>query len=67
MEKQGKLTQNNVHLRPHEYKTIEFLLDRGIDVELVKPSQIKRHFELSKRIKRIIVIKKDNTAVDISK
>ena len=39
--KQGKLTQNKVHLKEHEYRTVKFFLDCGYDVELIPPSQIK--------------------------
>ena len=37
----GKLTQNGVHLREHEYLTVQLLLDKGYDIELIPPSQIK--------------------------
>ena len=37
----GKLIQNKVHLKAHEYNTVKFLLNRGFDVELVPPSEIK--------------------------
>ena len=40
MEK-GKLTQNGVHLKEHEYRTVKFFLERGIDVELIPTSRIK--------------------------
>ena len=40
MEK-GKLKQNGVHLKEHEYKTVKFFLERGIDVELIPTSSIK--------------------------
>ena len=39
--KRGTLTQNKVHLRDHEYKTVSILLENGYDVELIPPSQIK--------------------------
>ena len=37
----GKLIQNGVHLQEHEYQTVKLLLDRGYDIELIPPSQIK--------------------------
>ena len=37
----GRLTQNNVHLEEHEYKTVKFLLEQGYDIELIPPSRIK--------------------------
>ena len=37
----GKLTQNGVHLKEHEYKTVKFFLEKGYDIELIPPSQIK--------------------------
>ncbi|MBQ6133005.1 MAG: hypothetical protein IJI65_02515 [Lachnospiraceae bacterium] len=37
----GKLTQNGVHLQDHEYVTVKFFLEQGIDVELIPKSQIK--------------------------
>lgn len=40
MEK-GKLTQNGVHLREHEYATVKLLLELGNDIELIPPSQIQ--------------------------
>ena len=39
--KQGKLTQNKVHLKEHEYRTVKLLLDNGYDIELIPPSAIK--------------------------
>ena len=39
--KKGKLIQNKVHLEDHEYKTVKYFLERGIDVELIPPIQIK--------------------------
>ena len=41
MEK-GKLTQNGVHIQDHEYSTVKLFLDKGIDVELIPRSQIKK-------------------------
>ena len=41
MAKQGTLKQNGVHLREHEYQTVKTLLNKGFDVELIPPSQIK--------------------------
>lgn len=40
MEK-GKLTQNKVHLKDHEYQTVKTLLVAGYDIELIPPSAIK--------------------------
>lgn len=37
----GKLIQNDVHLEKHEWKTVKTLLDKGYNIELVKPSEIK--------------------------
>ena len=37
----GKLTQNKVHLKQHEYETVKLLLEQGYDVELIPPSGIK--------------------------
>lgn len=37
----GKLTQNGVHLEDHEYATVKFFLEHGLDVELIPPSRIK--------------------------
>lgn len=37
----GKLTQNGVHLREHEWNTVKLLLENGEDVELIPPSQIQ--------------------------
>lgn len=37
----GKLIQNKVHLKEHEYNTVKFLLNHGYDVELIPPSGIK--------------------------
>lgn len=34
----GKLTQNRVHLKKHEYNTVKLLLATGSDVELIPPS-----------------------------
>ena len=42
MEK-GNLTQNGVHLQDHEYSTVKLFLDKGIDVELIPRSQIKKY------------------------
>ena len=39
--KKGKLTQNGVHLKEHEYQTVKLLLENGYDVELVPTSAIK--------------------------
>lgn len=39
MEK-GKLIQNKVHLRDHEYNTVKLFLEQGYDIELIPPSQI---------------------------
>ena len=39
--KEGKLKQNGVHLQEHEYSTIKALLENGLDIELIPPSQIK--------------------------
>ncbi len=123
----GNLTQNGVHLREHEYKTVKLLLEKGYDVELIPPSQIKgltmpdimlkglpweikspngksknnikhiiqkakhqssniiidlhrtlleenyvieeikKHFTLSKRLQRLIIIKKNDEIIDITK
>ena len=40
MEK-GNLIQNGVHLKEHEYMTVKYFLERGIDVELIPTSGIK--------------------------
>ena len=37
----GKLTQNNVHLKEHEYQTVKLLIENGYDIELIPPSGIK--------------------------
>ena len=37
----GKLIHNDVHLEEHEWKTVKTLLDKGYNIELVKPSEIK--------------------------
>lgn len=37
----GKLKQNGVHLMDHEYKTVKYFLERGIDIELIPRSNIK--------------------------
>lgn len=37
----GNLTQNGVHLKEHEYQTVKFFLERGVDVELIPTSSIK--------------------------
>ena len=123
----GNLTQNNVHLKEHEYQTVKLLLEQGFDVELIPPSAIKgvkmpdivmlgvaweikspegsgkytlknaiqnashqsqsiiidlrrypsdeskaiksidRHFSLSRRLKRLKIICKDNTILDYNK
>lgn len=39
MEK-GKLIWNGVELKPHEYKTVLFFLERGRDVELIPKSNV---------------------------
>ena len=39
--KEGKLTQNGVHLKAHEYNTVKLLLENGYDVELIPISEIK--------------------------
>ena len=39
--KKGILTQNGVHLKPHEYATVKLLLENGYDVELIPTSGIK--------------------------
>ena len=39
--KRGKLKQNGVHLEDHEYRTVDLLLGKGYDVELIPRSQIK--------------------------
>lgn len=39
--KKGSLTQNGVHLKPHEYATVKLLLENGYDVELIPASGIK--------------------------
>ena len=39
--KEGKLTQNGVHLKAHEYSTVKLLLENGYDVELIPTSGIK--------------------------
>ncbi len=36
----GKLIQNGVHLKEHEYNTVKLLLENGYDVELIPPSNI---------------------------
>lgn len=123
----GNLIQNGVHLREHEYKTVNLLLEKGYDIELIPPSQIKglsmpdimlkgmpweikspngkskhnikhiiqkakhqsnniiidlhrstldedyaiseikRHFLLSRRLNRLIIIKKNDEIIDIAK
>lgn len=40
-QRQGKLTQNHVHLKEHEYATVKLFLEQGYDVELIPPSRIK--------------------------
>ena len=40
MEK-GKLIQNGVHLKAHEYKTVKLFLEQGYNIELIPPSTIK--------------------------
>lgn len=40
----GTLRQNGVHLQEHEFATIKALLEKGLDVELIPPSQIKGVF-----------------------
>ena len=40
MAKKGKLIQNGVHLQEHEYKSVKFFLDQGIDVELIPRSKV---------------------------
>ena len=37
----GMFIQNGVHLQKHEYSTVENLLSRGFDIELIPPSQTK--------------------------
>ena len=37
----GKLIQNGVHLKTHEYATVKLFLELGYDVELIPPSIIK--------------------------
>ena len=37
----GKLTQNGVHLQEHEYATVKLLSEKGYNVELIPPIQIK--------------------------
>ena len=37
----GSLTQNKVHLKEHEYRTVKLLLELGFDIELIPPSAIK--------------------------
>lgn len=37
----GNLKQNGVHLKKHEYSTVQVFLDMGLDVELIPPSPIK--------------------------
>ncbi len=37
----GKLTSNKVHLEEHEWRTVKYLLERGLDIELIPKSQIK--------------------------
>lgn len=39
--KNGELKQNGVHLEDHEYKTVNYFLNLGYDIELIPPSQIK--------------------------
>ncbi|MBR1816264.1 MAG: hypothetical protein IJ763_06145 [Lachnospiraceae bacterium] len=39
--KKGKLIQNGVHLKSHEYNTVKIFLELGYDVELIPPSKIK--------------------------
>lgn len=127
MAKEGKLTQNGVHLEDHEYKTVKLLLERGFNVELIPPlrieavrtadiviqgvvwemkapqgngknvirhtvqhashqsnniivdlrrcklqeeqaiKELKQHFALSKRIRRMKIIKKNEEILDFSK
>ena len=38
----GKLKQNGVHLQEHEYATVKLFLDKGVDIELIPRSQIKK-------------------------
>lgn len=33
--------QNGVHLQKHEYSTVKFFLKKGVDIELIPPSQTK--------------------------
>lgn len=37
----GKLTQNSVHIKDHEYSTVKLLLETGSDIELIPPSRIR--------------------------
>ena len=37
----GKLIQNGVHLKAHEYKIVKLFLEQGEDIELIPPSTIK--------------------------
>ena len=39
--KRGKLTQNGVHLQEHEWRTADFFLEQGKDIELIPKSEIK--------------------------
>ena len=40
--KKGTLTQNGVHLKEHEYKTVKLLLENGYDIELIPTSKIPK-------------------------
>ena len=37
----GKLTQNGVHLKEHEYRTVKTFLENGYDIELIPTHEIK--------------------------
>ena len=41
----GKLKQNGVHLREHEYKTVKLFLEAGYDIELLPKSTIKDYHQ----------------------
>ena len=41
--KRGKLIDNHVHLQDHEWKTVDTLLDKGNDIELIPAAKSKNH------------------------
>ena len=42
VRKRGKLVDNGVMLEKHEMATVIFFLERGFDVELIQPSNVRR-------------------------